>query len=213
MHRPAAILFDWDGTLVNSMPFVLEANNHVRKIFGDPPWSMEEFELAAAVGPANKIFAEAYPDRADEAYTLFYAYIEEHHMKRVTVLDGAERLLVRISEENIPCGVISNKKHVYLDKEINALGWNKYFQSWVGAGVAEGDKPHPAHAALLLERLGISSSKDVWLVGDNLADMHGAINADLQGILITHGKISPAAELAAQFFSSLNELYDAVFTL
>src|SRR5690606_36635590 len=113
-----------------------------------------------------------------EAQAMLFAYIKEHHLKHVTVMDGAVELLDMISEMDIPMAVISNKRDEILRREVETFGWQKYFGVYMGAGVAIKDKPS---AAPIFHALAHHSAKPVLeqliYVGDTETDLKAAAEA------------------------------------
>jgi phosphoglycolate phosphatase len=71
-------------------------------------------------------------------------------------------------------GVVSNKKGVNLRKEVQHIGWGKYFDKVVGADDTPRDKPFPDPVIAALEGSGIAAGPDVWFIGDSAIDMQTA---------------------------------------
>ena len=85
-----------------------------------------------------------------------------------------KKILKIINEKKILCGVISNKDSDLLRKEINKLGWKKYFQVLVGANEAKKDKPSKFPFLLALKKISLKPNKNIWYVGDNDIDVEFA---------------------------------------
>ena len=186
---PKAIAFDWDGTLVNTLPLIFKANNHLRDVLGYPAWSHDEF-LKAIPHSTRDIFPKLYGDRAQEATDLLYEYLGKHHLQELELLDGAQDLIDALMETEIPLVVVSNKRHDNLLKEIDHLGWGKFFSSIVGAGRAERDKPDPAPLHMAMGELphSVVLDSNVWFIGDMESDMKIAQAAGCSSVLLLNGE-------------------------
>jgi phosphoglycolate phosphatase len=181
-----AVFFDWDGTLVDSLPFLHLAHNHAREALGYPLWSMEEYK-GYMLFSARELYPRLYGDHAEEAWNTLYGFISENHLKHITLIDGALELIETLQCHGFPMGVVSNKRNDVLRKEIEHLGWQKYFGSYFGAGVAAKDKPagDPLFYALEHHPEEISIN-DVIYVGDTESDLGCAQEAGCPCAFILH---------------------------
>ena len=185
--KPSAIFFDWDGTLVDSMAALHAYYNHVLEHFGMPPITMEQAQSNIRRS-AREVFPEIFGNKSDEALKVFYEFVEAEHLKHLKVFDGANEFLEKIEPHKIPMGIVSNKKHSFLLKEITHVGWDKYFISNIGAGEAAKDKPAPDPLLLAAPKINLSPAQNtLWYVGDTETDMLAAKAAGFQLIFIEHG--------------------------
>lgn len=184
---PNVILFDWDGTLVSTLKLLFNAHNYVREHLEYPLWSVKEARKNIRLS-AKDAFPQLYGDNAHKALELYYDYVRANHLNKLEPCSGAKNLLEELAHKEKPLGIISNKKHDILEKEIKYLDWNKYFTTWVGAGNAKRDKPDPAPVNKALADLNYySSSEQVWYVGDTKEDMKTAYLAGITPIFVEHG--------------------------
>lgn len=181
-----AVFFDWDGTLVDSLPLLYASHNHVREKLGFPLWSMEEY-LDALVFSTRELYPRLYGERAQEGQDLLYSYIIENHLQQITLLEGAEDVLKALQERGIPMGLVSNKRNDVLRREVEHLGWEKYFDIYMGAGVAKKDKPsgEPLIYALGLHPRGLTIDQIIY-VGDTESDLSCAKEAGCPVAFIRH---------------------------
>lgn len=172
--RPAAVFFDWDGTLVDSYGFLNDAHGYVLSRLGLPPFREGEYREYFGM-PRETLYPKIYKDKCEEAKALFeeYVFANSHKVKAIT---GAHDLLDALAEAGIPCGVVSNKKGVYIKKEAGHLGWGDAFCAVVGAGEAANDKPSTAPLTYAIEAAGLSeiAPQDIWFVGDTHIDLECA---------------------------------------
>lgn len=183
---PKAVFFDWDGTLVDTIAFLLGAHNYARTQFGMLPFSMEEFTPYFGT-PRAKLYNDIYGENKKQAQNFFERYVRENHLTGVKPLPGALPLLQFLHERAIPMGVVSNKKPEFLVKETRNFGWEHYFKSLVGAGECEADKPAPEPLFLALERAQIQHSPpEIWYVGDTKTDLQCARAAGCASVYISN---------------------------
>lgn len=171
-----AVFFDWDGTLVDSLGILIDAHNHVRGAHGLPLWTEEDF-FGAVTYSSRELYPKIYGDKSDDAQAMLYAYIKEHHLNYLTEMEGAKEILDMLASMQVPMAVISNKRNDILVREVEALGWQDYFGVYMGAGIAEQDKPSGApilHA--LAAHPAKPSLESLLYVGDTETDLKTCVD-------------------------------------
>ena len=170
---PKAILFDWDNTLVNNWDPIFFAYKKTLKALGLKKQSREE-TLKNAKYSLRETFPRIFKNDWKKAKKIFYLEFEKIHLKKIKSIPNALKVLKKIKEKKIKCGVISNKDGNLLRKEINKLGWKKYFKVIVGANEAKKDKPSKYPLLLALNKISLKCNKNIWYVGDNEIDVEFA---------------------------------------
>jgi phosphoglycolate phosphatase len=205
VKRPAAILFDWDNTLVDSWAVIHAALNECFIAMGHPVWTREETE-ARVRGSLRDTFPQMFGDRWQEAERVFYDAFGRLHLEQLTPLPGAAELLRELSNAGLYLGVVSNKRGSFLRLEVEHLGWQNHFRCLAGAGDCARDKPHRDHIDHALgigtENPGPIAGHDVWFVGDADVDMLCAKNAGCHAVLVR-----PSAPAAGEFEAAAPDLY------
>ena len=181
--RPRAILFDWDNTLIDSWPTIVDALNATFEAFNMAPWTMIEAQARVAKSMRDS-FPALFGDEWRAAGEVFYERYAAIHVEMLRPLSGAETMLNTLHCAGIHLCVVSNKKGDFLRSEVNHLGWGRFFSALVGALDAEIDKPDPKPADLALKPSGIERGPNVWFAGDADIDLEFAHNAGLTPILI-----------------------------
>lgn len=186
LYPTKAIFFDWDGTLVNTLGLLSVAHNHVRAELGFPLWSKEEY-TAAMTRSTRELYPILYGERSAEAQVILYDYIKANHLEYLEKMPGAVELLDQIQALGIPMGVVSNKRDDVLVREVEALGWEKYFGVYNGAGVAAQDKPSavPLFHAMALHPGGVTPEGFMY-VGDTETDLRAIREAGCIGVFVQH---------------------------
>ena len=187
IEKPKAILFDWDGTLVDTIPWLLVAHNYVRTEMGHPTWSLEDFKGVMKYS-SLELYGTLYEDKKEHALKILYDYVEENHLDSINILPGATELIHEIVDLGLPIGIVSNKKHKYLVREIEHLGWTDKVSAIVGAGHAARDKPAADPILKALEYMALDPDRDnLWYIGDTEPDMRAANASGCKPVLILNG--------------------------
>ncbi len=186
-----AVIFDWDGTLVDTCGLVLDAHNHVRKHMGHKLWTMDDF-LGQASKSAREYYPEVYGDKAEEGMKVLYEFVDEHHLTYLKAMPQALEMLALIKEQNIPMGIVSNKRHETLLVEVVKMGWDEYFKAIIGAGYAQRDKPAPDSLLIAMSQIEQNlQPSDILYVGDTETDLLCAQNTGCPVVLIQSDKPRP----------------------
>ena len=165
------IVFDWDGTLADTIPTLKSAYDATFTALGLPPMTYEQVKEAAGKYSNRNIFQNVFGDNiATKAKEVFYRFIQENHLRLLSPFAGAEDILRYCREHNISCHILTNKNRPYLNAEINKLGWSKYFDRIIGAGELEHDKPH-ADACAALFQDQCPPAAEMLVLGDGSADV------------------------------------------
>jgi phosphoglycolate phosphatase len=178
---PAVLLYDWDNTLVDGWAGITAALNAVFGAFAMPAWSVADTRARVRVSLRDS-FPLMFGAEWERARDIFYAALEEQHLRHVAPMPGAADALA--AGAPWPQGVVSNKAGRYLRAEVSHLGWTPHFGAVIGAGDAIADKPDPAPILLALERLGRTAERSVWYLGDTALDMHAARAARVTAVLV-----------------------------
>lgn len=192
-----AVFFDWDGTLVDSLPMLFKAHNHVRSYMNVPLWTRDEY-AQAIVYSSRELYPRLYGERSEEARGVLISYINEHHLKELSVLEGAKDILDMLSARGVPMGIVSNKTHEVLRREVEHLGWQDYFGVYNGAGQTALDKPSglPLRHAVELHP-DVDSLDNVLYVGDMESDLGCGTDAGCRVLFIRH--VANSDELIAKY--------------
>ncbi|WP_051908274.1 HAD family hydrolase [Candidatus Odyssella acanthamoebae] len=168
-QKPTAVLFDWDNTLVDTMPLICAAINQTLEHFGMKTWSEQDIKQKTQLSAKDGL-PHHFGDRWPEALAIYLDFYHQNHLKFLNPLPGALALLNKLTDKNIPMGLVSNKGGATLRREVSHLKWDRFFSALIGAGDAVKDKPDPAPALLALKTMGMEASPAIWFVGDAPVD-------------------------------------------
>jgi phosphoglycolate phosphatase len=180
---PRAVLFDWDNTLVNTWPTIVECYRDTFMALGLTPWTSAEVQDRAH-GSLRELFPTLFGARAAEAEKVFYETFLRIHLQRLEPLEGAADLLAHCHARGCYVAIVSNKVGDNLRAEVAHLGWGQWIARAVGARDAARDKPAPDPIYLALDGTGIAPGESVWMVGDTQADLKSAHAAGCLPVLV-----------------------------
>lgn len=196
---PKAILFDLDGTLLDTLEDLADATNQALARFGFPPRPTENFRTYVGNGAPNLIRRALPGDKRDDAATVqqcLDAFREEYAAcwdRKTHPYEGVAELLDGVAERGVPFAVFSNKPDHFTKLCVQKLLPKWSFQFVIGACEGVPHKPDPGGALMVAERLGIAPA-DFMYVGDTNTDMQTAHAAGMFPVGVTWG-FRPANEL------------------
>ena len=179
--RPTILLYDWDNTLVDGWAGIAAALNAAFDAFAMPRWTVADTRARVRVSLRDS-FPPMFGAGWERARDIFYATLEDAHLRHVAPMPGAAEALA--AGAAWPQGVVSNKAGRFLRAEVAHLGWAGHFGAVVGAGDAAADKPDPAPIVLALDRMGRGADASVWYLGDTALDMEAARAAGVTAVLV-----------------------------
>ena len=191
--RYPVVLFDLDGTVVDSGAIILASMRHAtREVLGS---EHSDDELMQAVGgPGLEAQMAAFaPDRIEELVTVYRAHNEPLH-DELEACAGMEDVLVRLHEEGRRLGVVTAKRRATVELAFASVPIGHLFETVVGGDETEKHKPDPEPLLLAAERMG-ADPKQTAYVGDSPFDVGAAKAAGMFAIAVTWGRIHDRAKL------------------
>jgi phosphoglycolate phosphatase len=199
MKQKFTVLFDLDGTLVNTAPDLIRAHNHVMKKFGYPTKSINELKNAVGKG-AKAIMAkgngkwEWFDEKIKNEMTdEFLSFYKKNILHESTLLNGVKEFLKWCKNQNISMAVCTNKtEHLAIDllKKIEIYDFFEYVS---GHNTFEYCKPDPRHLLKTIEILNGDREKSI-MIGDSETDANAAKEAEIPMILLKYGYTEKRSE-------------------
>lgn len=194
----APVLFDLDGTLIDSVRLILDSYAHTLAVHGLPPLTDEEW-LAGLGTPLVKQFAR-YDDGAGSLQALIQTYREynlANHDARITIYPGVRDMMDGVRARGLPTGLVTSKNRAGAERGLSLVGLRETFDVLVGADDVVNPKPHPEPVHLALEKLG-RSAEGAFFVGDSVHDLHAGRAAGVRTVAVLWGpftreQLEPAA--------------------
>jgi phosphoglycolate phosphatase len=208
-----AVLFDLDGTLVDSLEDLTDAVNHIRSAYFQPPLTAEAVRLKVGKGSRNlvqQVLPDVTDSDIDHALGMFLEFNREHIADKSRLYPGIQELLQEFAARDIKMAIISNKNEDLSSLILQTLGINDMFESVCGGDTYPERKPSPLPLLRVAESLGVAPCECV-MVGDSINDIQAGQQANIASIACTWG-YGNKAELAGAgaFTSSPQELFTAV---
>jgi phosphoglycolate phosphatase len=209
LANPRAVLFDLDGTLIDSRADIAAACNHALTSVDRAP--LEESVIAGYVGDgARVLLARALalpPDEplVDRALTAFHRYYEDHAVVHTTLMPGTREVLDALGDR--PVALVTNKPRGATMAVLRALALEERFAS-VRTGSDGPLKPDPRAILDVLKWIRIDP-KDAWVVGDGEQDVRAGRAAGCQTVGVRGGLQGDAKLVASEpdaLVGSLGEL-------
>ena len=194
--RFPVVLFDLDGTVIDSGAIILASMRHAaREVLGvEVP---DEQLMAAVGGPGLEAQMQALSlDRADELVTVYRAHNEPLHDELVCCA-GMDEVLVQLKDEGRRLGIVTAKRRQTVELAFARIPIEHLFETVVGGDETKKHKPDPEPLLLALERLGAASDDAVY-VGDAPFDVKAAKAAGLYSVGVSWGGIHGRERLEAE---------------
>jgi pyrophosphatase PpaX len=194
--RFPVVLFDLDGTVIDSGAIILASMRHAAKeVLGT---EVPDEELMAAVGgPGLEAQMHALaPDRVEELVSVYRAHNEPLH-DGLACCAGIDDVLVRLKDEGRRLGIVTAKRRKTVELAFDQVPIAHLFETVVGGDETERHKPDPEPLLLALERLG-ARADDAAYVGDAPFDIKAAKTAGLFSVGVTWGGIHARERLEAE---------------
>ena len=192
MEQKLTVLFDLDGTLVDTAPDLIHAHNHVMKKFGYPTKTIDDLKNAVGQG-AKAMMAKAHGEWKwfdekikNEMSDEFISYYGKNILNESTLINGVKDFLKWCKNNNISMAVCTNKtEHLAVDL-LKKIGIYDYFEYIAGYNTFEYCKPDPRHLTTVIEILEGDKNKSI-MIGDSETDANAAKAANIPFILIEDG--------------------------
>ena len=198
MKQKFTVLFDLDGTLVDTAPDLMMAHNHVMQKFGYPTKSTEEIRNlvgkgAGAMigrsiwGQAKKEFSKVEDEKVKKKMIKeFVDYYGKNIINESTLINGVKDFLKWSYKQNISMAVCTNKQEYLSNDLLKKIGIYDYFEYIAGSDTFNYCKPDPRHLTSVVEILDGDIKKTI-MIGDSETDANAAKAAEIPMILLEDG--------------------------
>lgn len=170
-----AILFDFDGTLLDTNELIIETFMYV---LGERfPGQFSTEDCLKFIGPSLKeTFEELAPGESHILESKYREWNMAHHDQFVKQYDAVVETLEKLKNMGIRLVIVSTKQRTGIERGLRVLGANHLFEFYIGVDDVTNVKPHPEPILLALKKLGLEKD-EVIMVGDNSHDIEGGKNA------------------------------------
>ena len=185
--RPIAVLFDLDGTLIDSIALLLGSLRHAFE--GFPGRAPTDEEWVAGIGtPLARQLAPfaATVDELNLLTTRYRSFQREHHDRLTALYPGVFDTILALHAAEHPMGIVTSKGNAMMDRTLAFTGLTPYMGTTIGCDSCDRHKPDPLPVQLALTELGYSPDSAVF-VGDSPHDMNAGNSAGVVTIAALWG--------------------------
>ncbi len=196
MKRYDLIVFDWDGTVMDSTAIIAGSIQSACQDLGLTIPSDEAARHVIGLGLIQAL-RHAVPDAPEVMYEPLVARYRHHFLSQgesIPLFDGARETIVELYDEGYALGVATGKNRAGLDRALASSGMQRYFHATRTADMTF-SKPNPAMLFELMDELAVSAERTL-MVGDTTHDLLLAQNAGVDVVAVTFGA-HPAEQLLA----------------
>lgn len=217
-NKPSAIIFDLDGTLVDSAIDLTASLNYVLELAGRDKIELSAVRQMVGQGARALIikgFSHSGSLPAEHQIDEILQQYLDHYLLNISagtiVFDGAMEILEKLKHHNIPIGICTNKLSKMSHALLNELNIDHYFSSICCGDTFDYKKPDPRHLLSTCQMMGVDP-KYAIMVGDSASDINGALAANIPVIAVSFGYTDiPVKELGADIIiDHYGEFVDAV---
>jgi len=191
------IIFDMDGTLIDSVPSLSFAINYMLKVLDSKPIAEETIRDFVGNGAEplikralvrdkdyeSKNIEESYFIKAKDIFLEFYG---NNLNAKTTLYPDVLETLQYLKDKNYKLAVATNKPIEFVGDMLKHFKLDNFFQIYLGGGSTEYKKPHPQMLLKICQELNITAQKSV-MVGDSSSDIIAAKKANIDSIALTYG--------------------------
>jgi len=198
MHEVDLLIFDLDGTLLDTRQDLANAVNHARESLGFEP--LEIPTVMNYVGDGlRKLLQRAFPNatnqQLDEATRLFRRFYADHLLDYSTLYPGVPQVLGHYRDKDM--AIVSNKPYEFTRAILDGLQMSHYFSVILGGDSLPNPKPSPDPLLHVLAEFTVSADRAV-MIGDSPSDIHAGRAAGMKTCAVTYGYRSPALLRSAE---------------
>jgi len=183
------LIFDLDGTLIDSLPDIMDATNAVRSRFSLEPLDSEAVRKLVGQGARSLVerALPGFPDAAvEEGLSLYLKYNDDHIIDKTTLYPGVKETLEALAGRGMQQTIVSNKHVALCHHVLQQFGIDHYFSAILGADSLPYRKPSPEPVLALLRQFEMTA-KDSAIVGDSINDIAAGNGAGVITIGCSYG--------------------------
>ncbi|HUE01657.1 MAG TPA: HAD-IA family hydrolase [Bryobacteraceae bacterium] len=190
MNRADLLVFDLDGTLIDSRQDLANAGNATRGHMGMP--ALDDTRVWSYVGNGAPVLVrrllgeEASEAQVQEALEFFIEYYADHKLDYTTLYPGVREAIDRLREAGVRMAVLTNKPVRISRAILDGLGVGGHFRQVYGGNSFDFKKPHPIGVETLMAECGAARGRTM-MVGDSSVDIETARNAQVKSCGVTYG--------------------------
>ena len=191
------LIFDFDGTLIDSVPDLADATNAMLTTLGKDNYSLDTIRNwvgngsrmlveRALVGKVDVLEGELTQEEADHAEQVFFDAYESISGSKTIAYPDVDTGLRKLQAAGFKLALVTNKPIRFVPKILQSFGWQDLFSEVLGGDSLPVKKPDPAPLLHVCEALGISTDKTI-MIGDSRNDILAGQNANMDTLGLSYG--------------------------
>ena len=184
-----AVVFDLDGTLLDTLPDIADSVNQTLKKFGAPERTLEEVRAFIGNGAKNlikKSFGDLTEEQLAERLSFYNKLYTESGSPKTHLFDGIGQVLTTLKSRGYKIAILTNKPQITTDDVYQTYLKEYNFDKVVGQRDGVKIKPDPTVLLSMLEELGVEK-ENAYFVGDGDADVKVSLNAGVKNVSVLWG--------------------------
>ena len=205
--NPQLLIFDLDGTLIDSRTDLAEGINHMRMHFELSPLLFET--VGGYIGNGVRLLVERSLQGAavdfEEALQVYINYYYSHLTVHTTLYEGVAEGIPQLAAAGHKLALLTNKPGDPSREILKHFGLDGYFDTIIGGGDIDKLKPEP-EGILHIMKITAMNSSNAWMVGDHYTDLAAAENAGIKSAFVRYGFGEERGHKPTRYFASFSEL-------
>jgi phosphoglycolate phosphatase len=206
-NKVRAVIFDLDGTLIDSYQAIYLAFHYTYSEMGLPPLSYQQVERAVGRGLAHTFRELLGEERVPQALTLFRQKYEEVFRAHTDLLPDVREVVESLQGRGIQLAVATNKLGRFSRAIFEHFGMDKMFAVILGDGDVSQNKPDPEMLYLAMDKMGVGKEETIF-VGDSVIDIQTGRNAGIRVFAVPTGNTDREDLVKAQPTVIMSRLLD-----
>jgi len=194
LRRPALVLIDLDGTLVDSVPDLALCVDQMMVHLGRPPrgeaavrtWIGNGVPVLVRRALVGAVDGDADPDEYEQALSIYLDLYEKNVCVNSRPYPGVTEGLQRLQQLDCRLGYVTNKAARFTEPLLEQLGLSRFFEIIVSGDTLDRKKPDPAPLLYAAKQLGVEPQESL-IVGDSIHDVHAGRAAGFQVVCVSYG--------------------------
>ncbi len=214
MNNIKAVIFDLDGTLIDSSQDLATSVNYTLRQLDLPERSLGEIESFVGDGVQKLIvrsLGEKHEEYLEKSLDIFSKHYGDHCTDKTTLIPGISSLLDKLSGQYM-LAVVTNKSSKFTLKILYFLNIDHYFQEIIGGDTLSAKKPDPVAIHYLADKWSLNTD-EIVMVGDHATDIQVGINAGCRTIFYANGIGEARGLTADRVICSMSDLVSSIDSL
>ncbi|MDW5290602.1 phosphoglycolate phosphatase [Formosa sp. PL04] len=189
------IIFDFDGTLINSIPDLTLAVNKMLSHYNAMPLTVQQvtpFIGNGAMPLVKRSLEHAIPEQdlsnafLEEAFKIYFSAYQEETCKDTFMYPGVLETLIDLDKKGYKMAICTNKPFGFIEPILDKLSIKQFFKIWIGEDSLSEKKPNAKPLLYLAKEMNSTIEKSI-MVGDSKNDILAAQNASMESIGVSYG--------------------------